>query len=136
MSDPERTQWRAASTHESVERLTDQVCQLLRALPLQAKACFRLKLALHEALSNAVEHGNKNDPAKHVTVTCFVEPRQVSLAVEDEGEGFDWGTVPDPTEEENLLKEGGRGIFLIRRYADDCRFEDNGRRVVIVKHIP
>jgi serine/threonine-protein kinase RsbW len=96
---------------------------------------FHLKMAVHEALSNAVEHGNHSDPAKQVTLTCHLQPHQLAITVDDEGEGFDPADVPDPTREENLLREGGRGIFLIQRYADECRFENRGRRLVLVKHL-
>jgi len=126
---------RAPSTHESVEHLTDRVGAYLHGLPMPEKRRYRLILALHEALTNAMEHGNANDPSKHVTVTCRTEPTRVVVAVDDEGNGFDPANLPDPTRDENLLKEGGRGIFLIRRYTDECRFERNGRRVVLVARL-
>jgi len=131
-----QTVLRGPSTHESVEALTDRVCRLLRKLPIQEKARFCLQLALHEALGNAVEHGNRNDPSKQVTVTCSWQAHQVTLIVDDEGDGFDATDLPDPTAPENLLKENGRGIFLIGRYADECRFENHGRRIVIIKRLP
>jgi serine/threonine-protein kinase RsbW len=127
--------FRCASTHDNVETLTDRVCELLRDVPMQEKAKFRLKLAIHEALSNAVEHGNHNDPSRQVTVTCRRLPGHVAIIIDDEGDGFDPTCVPDPTEPENLLKEGGRGIYLMRHYADECRFENNGRRIVLVKRL-
>ena len=134
--DEKHVKLRAPSTHESVELLTDRVCGLLCEAPIQDSARFRLRMAIHEALTNAVEHGNHGDPAKQVTVTCAIEPSEVRITIDDEGNGFDPEAVPDPTEEENLLKEGGRGIFLIHRYADECRFENNGRRLVLIKHVP
>jgi serine/threonine-protein kinase RsbW len=124
------------STHESVEALTDRVVKFLEGLPLEDTARFRLKLAVHEALTNAAEHGNKSDPAKQLTVTCRFEPRQVSVTIDDEGDGFNPACVPDCTAAENLLRESGRGIFLVRCYADECRFENAGRRIVLVKHLP
>lgn len=136
MIDAQETQWHASSTHGAVERLTDRVCERIRELPLSDKDRFRLKLAIHEALTNALEHGNGNDESKKIVVTLRHLPHEVDIIVEDEGNGFDPATLPDPTDEANLLKEGGRGIFLVRCYADECRFEDNGRRVVIVKRLP
>ena len=136
MTDAQETQWHASSTHGDVERLTDCVCMRMRELPLSERDRFRLKLAIHEALTNALEHGNGNDESKKIVVTLRHLPHEVDIAVEDEGDGFDPATVPDPTDEEHLLREGGRGIFLIQRYADECRFENDGRRVVIVKHLP
>jgi len=127
---------RAPSSHVSVETMTDRVCEAFRELPLQEKTRFGLKLAVHEALSNAVVHGNKNDPSKQVTVTCRCRPHQVTIIVDDEGDGFDPDSVPDPTTEHHLLDEAGRGIFLIRCYVDECRFENQGRRIIIVKRLP
>ena len=124
---------RAPSTHDAVEAMTDRLCALLRDCPLPNGERFHLKLVVHEALANAAEHGNVSDPSKHVTAICRCEADQVTLIVDDEGDGFDPDSVPDPTVDENLLKESGRGVFLIRAYADECRFENDGRRVVIVK---
>ena len=126
---------RACSSHEAVEAMTDRICQALAECPLSDKDRFHLKLVVHEALTNAAEHGNHSDPTKHVTVACRCGPDQVTLVVDDEGEGFDPSTLPDPTAGENLLKESGRGVFLIRAYADECRFENGGRRTVIVKRL-
>jgi serine/threonine-protein kinase RsbW len=121
------------STYDTVDRLTDCVYEYLATTAMSDHARFQLRMALHEALDNAIEHGNQGDPAKQVTVTCCCRERRVVLTVDDEGDGFDFQTVPDPTTPENLLKESGRGIFLIERCADEYRFENNGRRVVIVK---
>ncbi len=125
----------APSDHEAVEEITDRVCAFLAPLRLGRKPAYRLKVAVHEALSNAVEHGNRGDPTKRVRVTCQIGPTELSIAVEDEGNGFDPDTLPDPTKQENLMRESGRGIFLIKRYCDQCRFEKGGRRVVIVKRL-
>jgi len=125
----------APSNHEAVEELTDRVCAFLAPLRLGRKPAYRLKVAVHEALSNAVEHGNRGDPTKRVTVTCHLGPTELTIAIEDEGNGFDPASLPDPTQRENLMRESGRGIFLIKRYCDECRFEEGGRRVVIVKRL-
>jgi len=124
---------RGASTHDTAERLTDRVYEFISKLPLDPEAVFRLKLAAHETLTNAIEHGNRNDPSRQVTLTCRRRPHEVAIIIEDEGDGFDPDGVPDPTAQENLLKEGGRGILLIRSYVDECRFENHGRRIVLIK---
>jgi serine/threonine-protein kinase RsbW len=121
------------STYDTVDELTDSVYEYLSNMAMSEPARFRLRMALHEALGNAVEHGNRSDPSKQVTVTCRCRADRVVVSVDDEGDGFDPQGVPDPTTPENLLKESGRGIFLIERCADEYRFENNGRRVVIVK---
>jgi len=123
----------APSSHEAVEAIIDRLSHVIRDLPLSDTARYRLQFVVHEALTNAVTHGNRVDPAKLVTATCRCGPDQVTVTIEDEGEGFDPGSVPDPTAEPNILRESGRGIFLMRSYADACRFENGGRRVVLVQ---
>ena len=124
---------RAPSSHDSVESIIDRIGHLIRDLPLSETARYRLQFVVHEALTNAVVHGNGTDPSKPVTATCRFEPHQVTVIVEDEGNGFDPDSVPDPTTDSNILRESGRGVFLMRSYADECRFENGGRRVVLVE---
>ncbi len=128
-----QTVLKAPSNHDSVESIIDRISHLIRHLPLSETGRYRLQFVVHEALTNAVVHGNGIDPAKRVTATCRFEPEQVTVIIEDEGNGFDACAVPDPTAETNILKESGRGVFLMRTYADECRFENGGRRVILVK---
>ena len=93
-----------------------------------------VRTALYEALANAVTHGNHGDARKMVHVRCRYEADTcVSIVVRDEGQGFDPGAVPDPTRPENLESEHGRGIFLMKAYMDEVRFEKGGREVHLVK---
>ena len=123
----------APSSHEAVESIIDRISHLIRDIPLSETGRYHIQFVIHEALTNAVVHGNGLDPAKTVTATCRFEDDQVTVIVEDDGNGFDPADVPDPTSEENILRESGRGIFLMRSYADACRFENGGRRVILVK---
>ncbi len=131
--DCRETVFRVPSSHDAVESLIDRIGHLIRDLPLSESARYYLQFVVHEALTNAVVHGNGTDPCKAVTVTCRFEASQVTVVVSDEGNGFDPAGVPDPTTEANILRESGRGVYLMRAYADECRFEDGGRRVVLVK---
>ena len=94
---------------------------------------FALKIALEEALVNAIKHGNKLDPAKHVTIEASISSKQVEICIEDEGIGFDRSTVPDPLSEENLEKSSGRGILLMESYMSKVTWDHGGRRVRMVK---
>jgi serine/threonine-protein kinase RsbW len=88
---------------------------------------FEIELALREALVNAIVHGNQNDPRKRVYVNCrCTTDGQVSITVEDEGNGFGHDTVPDPTSPENQQRTRGRGIYLIRTLMDEVDFEQGG----------
>ncbi|MBC7785470.1 MAG: ATP-binding protein [Burkholderiales bacterium] len=94
---------------------------------------FAIKLALEEALVNAIKHGNKLDPNKQVFIEAVVSPRQLELTIEDQGPGFDRTCVPDPTAPENLEKCSGRGILLIESYMTTVEWSNNGRRVHMIK---
>ncbi|MBX7051018.1 MAG: ATP-binding protein [Flavobacteriales bacterium] len=91
-----------------------------------------LLIAMTEAVNNAIVHGNKLNPNKQVTLTFdVVDDRLMRFTVEDEGPGFDYNNLPDPTAPENIEKPHGRGVFLMRKLADQCEFLDNGRVVIL-----
>lgn len=96
---------------------------------------FEIELALVEALANAIVHGNKEDRQKRVYVKCrCTSDGEVSITVEDEGNGFENGAVPDPTSPDNLLRTRGRGIYLMRAFMDEVRFENGGSVVHMRKN--
>lgn len=94
----------------------------------------RTKLLINEVVVNAVQHGNGFDSNKEVQLDIAVCDQRVDIRVEDEGEGFDPDAVPDPNIEENLLRDHGRGLFLIKSLADEVFFERGGRRVCVAIH--
>jgi len=86
-----------------------------------------IEVALREALLNAVIHGNHEDPYKHVHVKLRCGPDgEVSIMIQDEGAGFDSGSVPDPTAPEHRMSTHGRGIYLMRALMDEVSFEEGG----------
>jgi serine/threonine-protein kinase RsbW len=96
---------------------------------------FAIKLAVEEALVNAIKHGNRLDPAKHVRVNCRVCSGRFEVHIADEGAGFDPDAVPDPTAPENLERPCGRGLLLMRHYMTEVHFHDCGRSVRMAKVI-
>lgn len=91
-----------------------------------------------EACTNAIEHGNKLDPSKHVRVRFRTGPERIEIGVSDQGEGFELERVQDPRTPENLMRERGRGIFILRAFMDEVRFEfgpDQGTTVWMVKNL-
>ena len=93
-----------------------------------------IEVALCEALENAAVHGNGENPNKRVSVTCRCTPDgEVSITVEDEGQGFDTVTLPDPMAPENWLRTSGRGIYLMKALMDEVRFEKGGALVYMRK---
>jgi serine/threonine-protein kinase RsbW len=86
-------------------------------------------VALNEAVTNAIYHGNKSDPSKKVHLEYRHSPNTITFTIADEGPGFDYYNLPDPTAPENLEKECGRGVFLMRHLTDQLIFSENGRVV-------
>jgi serine/threonine-protein kinase RsbW len=94
--------------------------------------------AVIEAATNAIQHGNKNDPAKNVRVRFMLNRHRLEVTVTDQGRGFDPRKVDDPLKPENMLRERGRGIFIIRSFMDAVRFGFRAKRgmsVTLVKHL-
>lgn len=98
-----------------------------------SQCAFAIKLALEEAMINAIKHGNHLDPAKDIRVRYRVTPRETEITIEDQGPGFDRQCIPDPTADENIEKCSGRGILLIEAYMNDVSYECGGRRVRMIK---
>jgi len=118
-----------AASRELQRRIIDEV----HRAGYTSQNIFAIKLALEEAMINAIKHGNRLDMKKHVHVQYKVTPEQVEIIIQDEGEGFRREDVPDPTLEENITKCSGRGILLIEAYMNTVEFSDGGRRVRMVK---
>jgi serine/threonine-protein kinase RsbW len=97
------------------------------------KDVFAVRLALEEALVNAIRHGNHDDVARHVNVSYLVGPERVLVEVKDEGDGFDPGEVPDPLAPENLERSSGRGLHLMRTYMTWIRFNARGNCVTMCR---
>ncbi len=85
-----------------------------------------IMIAVTESVNNAIVHGNKNDKSKNVQLTLIIEDNTIKFVVKDEGPGFDYQNLPDPTAPENIDKPGGRGIFLMKHLCDEVSFKENG----------
>jgi serine/threonine-protein kinase RsbW len=112
-----------------LQYLMDRVAKMSRIAPENTN----LFIALDEAFVNAVKHGNKNDPSKLIRVGAELSPKEASFTIEDEGEGFDVKTIPDPCDPANLFKSSGRGVLLIYNIMDEVEYNAQGNRVKMVK---
>ncbi len=97
------------------------------------QALFAIRLALDEALTNAVRHGNGSDPSKQVIVEFSADAQRLQIEIEDQGPGFAPDEVPDPTAEENLCRPHGRGVMLMKAYMSEVRYNPRGNRVTLIK---
>lgn len=99
---------------------------------LSRKLYCRIYIAIFEAINNAIQHGNRNDITKFVQIFFYDECNSYVFLVEDEGDGFDFNSVSDPTLFDNLRRESGRGIFFMMKYADEISFLNNGSCVKLI----
>src|SRR5215467_10418171 len=88
-----------------------------------------IMIAVTEAVNNAIKHGNKDNSSKNVTLSLSLHEGLIKFKVQDEGDGFNYHQLPDPTSPENLSKPGGRGIFLMKHLSDEVDFKENGKVV-------
>lgn len=90
-----------------------------------------IMISVTECISNAIIHGNLSNASKMVHLELQMQPGLLKCSIEDEGSGFDYSNLPDPTEPENIEKLGGRGIFLMRNLSDEVKFEENGKKTIL-----
>lgn len=116
------------SAFEEVEKLEGYLNKLQEWATFDDEDYARIMLTLSEAVTNAIMHGNEEDPSKQVVVTASKQNNgnTLTIVIEDEGKGFNPSSIPDPLKEENLLKEGGRGVYLIEEYADEVSYKNSG----------
>lgn len=94
---------------------------------------FAIRMAVEESVMNAIMHGNEQDPDKRVTVVFHFKADRFYAKISDEGAGFNLEDVPDPTLEENLERTCGRGVRLIQTFVDQCRYNERGNVVELIK---
>jgi serine/threonine-protein kinase RsbW len=132
-----RVSYTLESSLESVNKAEQAARELAVKTGFDEEEVDRIAMSVREATVNAVLHGNQYDPKKRVTVAFEVTPESLTVAIRDEGKGLDPGGIPDPLAPENLLKQSGRGIFLIRAFMDEVRFRsmDPGTEITLIKRV-
>ena len=115
------------------QEVQERILASLEQLDYPPRDVFGVRLALEEALVNAIKHGNRMDPNKQVQVGCWIGKELVRIEIEDQGEGFKLADVPDPTDEANLERPCGRGIMLMRAFLSLVEYNEFGNKVVLEK---
>jgi serine/threonine-protein kinase RsbW len=116
------------------QSVQERIIQILESLSFDERDVFGVRLAIEEALVNAIKHGNRMDPSKTVRITCQVAAHKIRIEIEDQGEGFQPEEVPDPTADENLERPCGRGIMLMRAFMSSIAYNESGNCVILEKH--
>jgi serine/threonine-protein kinase RsbW len=117
---------------DAAERIQDRIIALLEQYGFSAREVFGMRLALEEAIVNAIKHGNRMDPDKSVRIRCEIDASRVCVEIEDQGPGSTTD-IPDPTAVENLEKPGGRGIMLMRAFMTRVEYRGRGNEVLLEK---
>ena len=118
-----------------MQKTSQDVLSFLKPLSLSEAAIFDIRLCLEEALINAMKYGNSLRRDLSVELEVEASPQEVRLTVQDQGPGFDVKKIEDCTEEKNLFRNSGRGVYLIHQLMDEVRYNEKGNRLVMVKSL-
>ena len=121
------------SDPEILPELEEFIIHIAEKYNLDKNKFNNLVLSFSEAVSNSMEHGNKLDKSKKVYIKVKVDSEKMTIIIKDEGNGFDLKSVPDPTKSENILKDSGRGIHIMKSFLDNLRykFTSTGTEVIL-----
>lgn len=113
----------------TIEKLIDEISDEIK---ISSDIYGKILIATIEAVNNSIVHGNKLDPTKKVFIEIFYEIPNLHISITDQGRGFDFTSVPDPTTPENIENVSGRGVFLMKKLADNLIFNDTGTQVELI----
>jgi serine/threonine-protein kinase RsbW len=127
--------WRSQDIHttQEMDKVIEGLLVEVSAAGFSCNDTFGIRLALEEAIVNAIKHGNHYDRSKQVQIRYHVTEQCLLAEIEDQGPGFQPEEVPDPLADENLERSCGRGLFLMRAYMTCVRFNESGNRVTLCK---
>jgi len=122
-----------ASVPDNCARFLEPVLDELARLGWCGRDEFGIRMAMEEAIMNAIDHGNRRDPKKNVHIVIRVTSARFYAKITDQGDGFDPLQLPDPTLEENLENSRGRGVMLIKKFVDSAVYNRKGNSVELRK---
>jgi serine/threonine-protein kinase RsbW len=129
----ETTEFVLPSRIEAVNMAASAAAEFVKRSALGEDAAFGVDMAVREAVTNAVLHGNRQDEAKAVEVGFKRSQSEIEITVRDEGEGFDPGSVADPTDPQNIMKTSGRGILFMRTFMDEIQWSRHPEGGTVVR---
>jgi serine phosphatase RsbU (regulator of sigma subunit)/anti-sigma regulatory factor (Ser/Thr protein kinase) len=123
------------SYFEEMDRTAAVILSTMDSLGYPDESIRKMKIILTELLANAIYHGNKKDHSKKVTVGHMIDRKKAIISVLDEGDGFNPKSIADPTLPENVVKDCGRGLYIVQKYVDKLEFNPRGNRVTVTKNL-
>ncbi len=123
------------SLSENIRMIESFIDNAKEKFQLEDDIYGNIMIAVTEAVNNAIRHGNRGMKSKNVSLTLMINDSAIRFRIEDEGSGFDYDNLPDPTAPENIEKPGGRGIFLMKHLSDDVTFKERGSVVELEFYI-
>ncbi len=120
------------SSRHNIKEVEDVLLVINEDFKLPTEEYNKLMIVVTEVVMNAIVHGNKLDDSKVVKLTVNYNDKEMKIKINDEGNGFDFTNLPDPTTEENLLKNTGRGIFIVKSLIDDVEYKNTGKGSEII----
>jgi serine/threonine-protein kinase RsbW len=135
MKDDAKKEFQVPSDLSEVQKASAKVLSILKPLDLPEGVLFDVRLCFEEALINAIKYGNNLKRTLPVQVSVAANAQELRISIEDQGKGFDPRKLSCCTEGENLMKGGGRGVYLIRQLMDRAEYNTRGNRIVMVKYL-
>lgn len=129
----EKIEFEIPSAISPMQSILDYLMKRVEKVGVVRPEKSNLFIALDEAFVNAVKHGNKFNAQKLVRISAEISAQEARFTIEDEGEGFDVNTIPNPLEPENLCKSSGRGVLFIYNIMDEVKYNERGNRLTMVK---
>ena len=130
---PEVSGMISISDKMDVRKACDNILRNVESLGYGERDRFAVRLAVEEAATNAIIHGNKEDPDKKARIDYAVHKDRISITVTDEGEGFDYTTVANCTDPNHVTRTGGRGVCLIKEFMDEISCNEKGNSLTMVR---
>ncbi|MFH0772133.1 MAG: ATP-binding protein [Candidatus Omnitrophota bacterium] len=118
-----------------ITEASSRIINSLKDFNLKEDVIFDIRLSVEEAVINAIKYGNNFKKDLPILINYSITGDRLEIIVKDMGKGFDYSSLPDPTSQENILKSGGRGLFLIRNLMDEIKFNDKGNEIKMVKFL-
>ncbi len=136
LKDPSRkTFLRVSSETKNIRKISSRVMASLERHNVDEGRIFDIRLCIEEAVRNAMVHGNRSDRSLPVKVSYWIGNGSLTMEIEDAGDGFNAAAVADPTDDANVTKNSGRGVYLIRKLMDRVEYNEKGNKVTMTKKL-